>query len=371
MERDDFEGTQAVFKRVYEIERHGPTRTRAGARTKSSWTSGSSSTCSPCAIPTASPAPARRRRPGPRQPVLVSAAQRGEHPAARPRAAARAPTTTTIPFDAGRHDGRADGNEWIVVKPTEPRVRIIARRPARRAGERARGRYALKRDARLEAEIGERDQVVDRTATRREGGPRRARLRAPESPGRYRVRIDGDARRRPGTATASSSSCGASSSGAQGRREREERDRREVRGGGGDHEHVEDLVVAEDGRARVRALGRVDDRAGHVEGAAAGDQDPGGEPGLGDDRRKADRADHPDGDVDDRRDPLGRLDPDELDDRAGDGAGPDRDQQRGRQRAVHDQQRERRDRAGDEEEDHRVVEAAHPAAGAGRFQSTR
>ena len=46
---------------------------------------------------------------------------------------------------------------------------------------------------------------------------------------------------------------------ASGGREREERDRREVGGGGGDHEQVEDLVVAEDPGVGVGPLGRVDD----------------------------------------------------------------------------------------------------------------
>ncbi len=73
----------------------------------------------------------------------------------------------------------------------------------------------------------------------------------------------------------------------------EQGDGGEVRRGGGDHEHVEDLVVAEDGRAGVRPLGGVDDRPGDVEGAAARDQEPGDDPGLGDDRREADRADQP------------------------------------------------------------------------------
>ena len=43
-----------------------------------------------------------------------------------------------------------------------------------------------------------------------------------------------------------------------GRRQGVEGDRREVDRGGGDHEQVEDLVVAEDGGVGVRALGRVD-----------------------------------------------------------------------------------------------------------------
>ena len=42
---------------------------------------------------------------------------------------------------------------------------------------------------------------------------------------------------------------------SSGARQGEEGDRREVGGGGGDHEQVEDLVVAEDRRVRVRAAG--------------------------------------------------------------------------------------------------------------------
>ena len=131
---------------------------------------------------------------------------------------------------------------------------------------------------------------------------------------------------------------------------------------GGDDEGVEDLVVAEDRRVRVGPLGRVDDGARRVEeaaarqerGAARAERVP--ELREGGDRDPADRQ------VDGRRDPFRVADPDHLDDRAGDRADPDDDQDRGGEGAVHDQQGERRVGAGDEEEDHRVIEAAHPGA---------
>jgi chromate reductase, NAD(P)H dehydrogenase (quinone) len=52
----------------------------------------------------------------------------------------------------------------------------------------------------------------------------------------------------------------------------EEGDRGEVGRRRGDHQQVKDLVVSEDAGVRVRALRRVDDRPGHVEQAARGDQ---------------------------------------------------------------------------------------------------
>ena len=53
-------------------------------------------------------------------------------------------------------------------------------------------------------------------------------------------------------------------------RKDEERDRRVLARDGRDHEHVEDLVEPEDGRARVGPAKRVDERAGRV-------QEPAGE----------------------------------------------------------------------------------------------
>ncbi len=132
-----------------------------------------------------------------------------------------------------------------------------------------------------------------------------------------------------------------------------------------DDEEVEDLVVAEDPRVGVGALGGVDDGARRVEEAAGGDEQGAGRPhrvpelGEGDDGDPAERQ------VDQRRDPLRVVDPDHLDDRAGDRADPDDDQDRVGERAVEDEQGEGRVGAGDEEEDHRVIEPAHPAAHVG------
>ena len=73
----------------------------------------------------------------------------------------------------------------------------------------------------------------------------------------------------------------------------------------------------------------------------------------------------PTDEVDGRRRPLRRVDPDQLDDDPGSGSSPDGDQERVRPRAVEDEDGERRHGAGDQQEDHRVVEAPHPAADLG------
>ena len=121
-------------------------------------------------------------------------------------------------------------------------------------------------------------------------------------------------------------------------------------------------MVAEDRGTRVRALARVDDRAGGVHDPARRDQDGGADPGLDRDRREAQRADPADGEVDDHGDPLRGVYPDQLDDDPGDRSGPDRDEERRRKRPLHDEERKRGHGAGDQQEDHGVIEAAHPLA---------
>ena len=144
--------------------------------------------------------------------------------------------------------------------------------------------------------------------------------------------------------------------------QRVDRDHRELQRRRRDHQRVEDLVVAEDLGARVGPAGRVDHRADRVERAAEGEQpdaeraDPVPELRHRRDRDPAGR------DVDDRGEPLRRVPPGEVQDRPAGRAGPDGDQDHVGERALHHQQRERRVGAGDQHEDHRVVEAAHPAA---------
>ena len=180
MERNDFEGTQAVFKRVYEIDlpRDGRSDERfvdkrelvdlLALRTSNG-----------AAAPTG---PGDRGLGNPFSFLLRSV----ESILPLDQGRLLVANDNNYPFDAGHHDGVADGNEWIVVKPTEPRVRIIG---ARRAGERLELSYELERDARLESQIRRRGQVVDRAARDARAGRGELSLRAPDDPGRYRVRL--------------------------------------------------------------------------------------------------------------------------------------------------------------------------------------
>src|SRR5690606_399974 len=74
--------------------------------------------------------------------------------------------------------------------------------------------------------------------------------------------------------------------GPSGSRNGEERHRGEMNGRGGDHQQVEDLVVAEGARAGVGPLQRVDQRAQPVQQPARRDQHAGDDAGLDDDRRE-------------------------------------------------------------------------------------
>ena len=187
MERDDFEATGAVFKRVYEVELSradeldGPSddefvdkrelvdllalRNRDGV---------------------AAPADPGDRGLGDPFSFLLRSVE-SILPLDRGRLLVA--NDNNFPFDAGRHDGRADGNEWIVVRPTEPRVKItdVRLRPMRERVELA---YELKRDARLEAEIGRRGHTLDRAARDARAGDGELDLRAPGKPGQYKLRLE-------------------------------------------------------------------------------------------------------------------------------------------------------------------------------------
>ena len=84
---------------------------------------------------------------------------------------------------------------------------------------------------------------------------------------------------RPGRSGRGPTSTPAPSADASAARHDERRDRHEVRERGRDHEHVEDLVEPEDGRARVRALAHVDHRAGRVQRSARHEQSGRGDAG--------------------------------------------------------------------------------------------
>ena len=148
--------------------------------------------------------------------------------------------------------------------------------------------------------------------------------------------------------------------------QRVDRDGDVLDGGGGDHQDVEDLVVAEDLRPGIGLAARVDDRAGRVEDAAERDQADADRPDLVPELRQADDRDPAGAQVDHGGDPVGGGDPDQVEDQPAQGRRPDHDQHHVRQRPVHDEQGEGRVGARDEDEDHRVVEAAHPLPDLGR-----
>ena len=261
------------------------------------------------------------------------------------------PTTRRhTPFDARRPDGR--GRRKRVDRGPPDRA---AREDHRRAAApRANGSSWPTSSSATPPPRGRDRQARGRTLrpgrTRARAGDGELDLRAPAS----RANTSSAWKRgwaTPPTPPAPNWSCAAGDQWLI-RPKREERDRGEVSRGGGDDQRVEDLVVAEYRWARDQALRGVDDRPGGIEGAAGRDQEPGWS-GLGDDRREPDGADQSDGDVDDRRDPLRRLDPDDLDHRAA--SAPAERQSAARSPAGRPSPTGRwRHGAGDQQEDHRV-----------------
>ena len=146
MERDDFEGTQAVFKRVYEID-----LTRAAE--DSGRGSGEGfvdkrelvdllALRNPNGV--AAPADAGDRGLGNPFSFLLRSVE-SILPLDHGRLLVA--NDNNYPFDAGRHDGRADGNEWIVVRPTAAAGEGHRRAPGGRAARavlRARARRAAR-----------------------------------------------------------------------------------------------------------------------------------------------------------------------------------------------------------------------------------
>ena len=188
MERDDFEGTQAVFKRVYEIELSRADENSGGGSDDEFVDKRELVDLLALRNPDGVAAPAEPGDRGLGNPFsFLLRSVESILPLDHGRLLVA--NDNNFPFDAGRHDGQADGNEWIVVKPTEPRVKIAPDRLRAGPGERLEVRYSLERDARLEAEIGKHNRVIDRTAKDAKAGHGELVLRAPEAPGRYRVRI--------------------------------------------------------------------------------------------------------------------------------------------------------------------------------------
>jgi len=183
MERDDFEGTQAMFKRVYEIELPRDERPDDRFVDKRELVDllalrNSNGVASPAD-------PGDRGLGNPSSFLLRSVESILPLDHGRMLVA----NDNNFPFDAGRHDGVADGNEWIVVKPTEPRVHIAGGDLREAAGERFELSFELARDARVDAVIRARGHRVDRAERDAKAGHGELRLRAPERPGRYRVRV--------------------------------------------------------------------------------------------------------------------------------------------------------------------------------------
>jgi glycerophosphoryl diester phosphodiesterase len=189
MERDDFEGTQAVFKRVHEIELGDPEE--GGAR------------------------PGKREDFVPKRELVDLLALRDPSGASLPSAPGDrglgnpfsfplrsvesilpldhgrllVANDNNFPFDAGRHDGVADGNEWIVVEATKPGVRIAGGRLEAKAGKRLVVRYRLERDAAVTVEVVRHDRVVVEETSGASAGHRELAVDAPHKRGSYRVRV--------------------------------------------------------------------------------------------------------------------------------------------------------------------------------------
>ena len=134
----------------------------------------------------------------------------------------------------------------------------------------------------------------------------------------------------------------------------------------GDDQKVEDLVVAEDPRVGVGALGGVDHRAGGVEDAAGSGSEGAGDAHLVPEAREGDRRRPSQATCRSAPLPTWGVSIQTISTMApAISTNPDDDQDRVGERTVEDEQGKGRVGAGDEEEDHRVIEAAHPAANAG------
>ena len=127
---------------------------------------------------------------------------------------------------------------------------------------------------------------------------------------------------------------------------------------------MEELVVAERRGARVRAAERVDQPARRVEHAAGEDEDEAGRLEL---QQLSDRgdADPAQAEGDRGREPLRRLQPEELQEDGEDRAGPDDREHPDRPLVREDEEPERGVRACDQQVDASVVEAGEPPADTG------
>ena len=129
---------------------------------------------------------------------------------------------------------------------------------------------------------------------------------------------------------------------------------------------MEDLVVAEHGRRGVGAAQRIGERTERVEAAADEDEHGRRDPEV-EHLRDRDDPDPAERHEDERGQPLGRVDPGQVEHETRGSSRPDDDQDRVGERAVECEQRKGGVRAGDQQQDRRVVEPAHPRAHARRL----
>ena len=127
-----------------------------------------------------------------------------------------------------------------------------------------------------------------------------------------------------------------------------------------DDECVEDLVVAEYGRSRIRPAERVHDCSRCVERAPGERYADPGRAGTVQQLRDHDDPDRPEREPDGRVDGLGPRDAQDLRRGCCCGAGPDGDQHEHLPPPGELEERVRRVRACDEHVDHRVIDAGHP-----------
>src|SRR5262245_874373 len=140
----------------------------------------------------------------------------------------------------------------------------------------------------------------------------------------------------------------------------EECDRDVLAGHGDERERMEELVIAEQGRERVRPAPHIDDRPGRVEEPSDAEQrDRRRIKTRGELRQKGDscpaerNAEH-------GRDPLRCFDPGELEDDRGSGGNIDDDEGDQAPRSGQHEQTDGRVRTGDQEVNARVVDSPHP-----------
>jgi glycerophosphoryl diester phosphodiesterase len=181
MERDDLEGTQVRFKRVYEIDldRRNDNgfvikrelvdlldlRDPAGVSLPAQ--PGDRGLGNPFSFPLRS---VESILPLPRGRLLIA-------------------NDNNFPFDAGRHDGIPDGNEWIIVRPAAPQVTLRRERLRASPREKLEIGYTLARDATLTLEIRRGTRVITRRSVEADAGRDTITVRAPRKRGDYRVQL--------------------------------------------------------------------------------------------------------------------------------------------------------------------------------------